>query len=114
MRVDVLALALLAAQVSLARSPEPEALERRDGSEPFQRPRRLGFAAGAAKRARGFGQAGQDGAQVARRQLVDVTEQSASLRFASPGLPRSGRSTRTGASEALKEPSGMCNCESAC
>ncbi|GJN92757.1 hypothetical protein Rhopal_005795-T1 [Rhodotorula paludigena] len=76
MRVDVLALALLAAQVSLARSPEPEALERRDGSEPFQRPRRLGFAAGAAKRARGFGQAGQDGAQVARRQLVDVTEQT--------------------------------------
>ncbi|GAA6002522.1 uncharacterized protein JCM10292_007710 [Rhodotorula paludigena] len=76
MRVDVLALALLAAQVSLARSPEPEALERRDGSEPFQRPRRLGFAAGAAKRARGFGQAGQDGAQVARRQLVDATEET--------------------------------------
>jgi len=76
----VAAWVLLAAPLAFANPqepPQPTQLERRAALEPFQRPRRLGFAAAVgstppgAKRARGFGQQGQEGAQVVKRQSVD-------------------------------------------
>ncbi|BGP41757.1 hypothetical protein JCM10450v2_005823 [Rhodotorula kratochvilovae] len=75
--------ALLAAPPAFAnpeQPPQPTQLERRAPSEPFQRPRRLGFAAAGpgaqgTKRARGFGQLAADGAQLARRQILDGAQQ---------------------------------------
>ncbi|GAA5820388.1 hypothetical protein JCM3770_000818 [Rhodotorula araucariae] len=79
----LVAWALLAAPAALAnpeQPPQPTQLDRRGAGAPFQRPRRLGFAAAGpgaqgTKRARGFGKHAADDSQLARRQILDAADQ---------------------------------------
>lgn len=99
----VAAWALLAAPLAFAnpeQPPQPTQLERRAPLAPFQRPRRLGFAGAApvnagTKRARGFGQRDNEGAQVARRQLVDSADEGESQFTRAPLPPPSVRRLAT-------------------